>query len=94
MYLQGIGKVVENGPAASKFPIGTRVVAVPWNTFDGDGTWQQYTAVPEDKLVCDTGTCMQYLAQQHAFIFCSLAPECVDAELLHRSADCCTRQCL
>ncbi|KAK9909308.1 hypothetical protein WJX75_000309 [Coccomyxa subellipsoidea] len=48
---EGVGKVVENGPAASKFPIGTRVVAVPWNTFTGDGTWQQYTAVPEDKLI-------------------------------------------
>lgn len=54
MDRQGVGKVVENGPAASKFPIGTRVVAVPWNTFTGDGTWQQYTAVPDDKLVCNT----------------------------------------
>lgn len=51
LSLQGVGKVVENGPSASKFAPGTRVVAVPWNTFTGDGTWQQYTVVPEDVLV-------------------------------------------
>ncbi|EIE20823.1 NAD(P)-binding protein [Coccomyxa subellipsoidea C-169] len=48
---EAVGKVVENGPSASRFPIGTRVVAVPWNTYDGDGSWQQYTAVPEDVLI-------------------------------------------
>lgn len=54
MIFQGVGKVVENGPGASKFPIGTRVVAAPWNTHPGDGSWQQYTVVPESVLVCDT----------------------------------------
>ncbi len=52
--MQAVGKVVENGPSASRFPIGTRVVAVPWNTYNGDGSWQQYTAVPEDVLVSST----------------------------------------
>ena len=41
----------ENGPGASKFPKGTRVVAVPWGTFHGEGTWQQYVVVPEAALI-------------------------------------------
>ncbi|CAL8467965.1 g7503 [Coccomyxa elongata] len=48
---EGVGIVVENGPGANKFPIGTRVVAAPWNTLPGDGSWQQYTVVPEAVLI-------------------------------------------
>lgn len=48
---QAVGRVEENGPGASKFAKGTRVVAVPWGTFHGDGTWQQYTVVPEAALI-------------------------------------------
>lgn len=41
----------ENGSGSSKFPKGTRVVAVPWGTFEGNGTWQQYAVVPEAALI-------------------------------------------
>ncbi len=30
---------------------GMRVVAVPWPTASGNGTWQQYVCVPEEHLV-------------------------------------------
>ncbi|KAK9828525.1 hypothetical protein WJX72_000585 [[Myrmecia] bisecta] len=47
----GVAKVERNGPGASKFKEGQRVVAAPWPTFQGEGTWQQYVAVAEKHLV-------------------------------------------
>ena len=49
--LDGYGVVEKNGPGASKFPAGARVVAAPWPVKEGRGTWQQYVAVPEAALV-------------------------------------------
>ncbi len=47
----GVAKVVKNGPGASKFQAGQRVIAVPWPQFQGEGTWQQYVSVAEENLV-------------------------------------------
>lgn len=41
-----------NGPGASKFAVGQRVVGAPWPVEAGNGTWQQYMVVPESCLVC------------------------------------------
>ncbi len=42
-----MGIVEENGPGASKFQLGARVVGGPW----GVGTWAQYVVVKETSLV-------------------------------------------
>ncbi|KAK9916376.1 hypothetical protein WJX75_001994 [Coccomyxa subellipsoidea] len=51
--LEGVGEVVENGPGTSgDYKKGERVVAVPWPSWaTGQGTWQQYVAVPEKDLI-------------------------------------------
>ncbi|KAK9808716.1 hypothetical protein WJX72_002434 [[Myrmecia] bisecta] len=49
--LEGVGLVDRNGPGASKFEVGQRVVAVPWRAVEGLGTWQQYVVVPESSLL-------------------------------------------
>ena len=50
--LDGLGVVERSGPGtAGKFPPGRRVVAVPWGTRRGNGSWAQYVAVPEAALV-------------------------------------------
>ncbi len=50
---QGYGEVEDNGPGTSgNYKKGDRVVAVPWPGREtGQGTWQQYVAVPEKNLV-------------------------------------------
>ena len=50
--LDGVGKVIKHGPntAGSILP-GQRVVAGPWNTDEGGGTWAQYVTVAEDRLL-------------------------------------------
>ncbi|KAL0053804.1 hypothetical protein WJX82_010988 [Trebouxia sp. C0006] len=48
---EGVGKVVKNGPGASKFKEGQRVAAAPWPQFQGRGSWAQYVAVPEKDLI-------------------------------------------
>ena len=48
---EGVGTVEQSGPGAGRYPKGTRVIAVPWGTMGGEGTWQQYVAVPEAALV-------------------------------------------
>ena len=48
---EGVGKVVKNGPGASKFKEGQRVAAVPWPQFQGRGSWAQYVAIPEKDVV-------------------------------------------
>ena len=49
----GVGTVEKNGPGASKFKVGQRVVGVPLpGVAEGNGTWQQYHLAPEDGLVC------------------------------------------
>lgn len=48
---EGVGKVVRNGPGASKFKEGQRVAAAPWPQFQGRGSWAQYVAIPEKDLV-------------------------------------------
>jgi hypothetical protein len=47
----GVGVVKETGPNAMKFKIGQRVVSTDWGASEGNGTWQQYCAVPESDLV-------------------------------------------
>lgn len=47
----GVGKVVKNGPGASKYKEGQRVSAAPWPQFQGKGSWAQYVCVPEKDLV-------------------------------------------
>ncbi|KAK9830034.1 hypothetical protein WJX72_009314 [[Myrmecia] bisecta] len=42
---------VPGSEGASRFKVGQRVVAAPWPMFEGQGTWQQYVAVPERHLV-------------------------------------------
>lgn len=46
-----MGVVEENGPGASKYQAGQRVVGAPWPVEKGNGTWQQFMAVREDRLV-------------------------------------------
>lgn len=48
---EGVGKVVKNGPGASKFKEGQRVAAAPWPQFQGKGSWAQYVVIPEKDLV-------------------------------------------
>lgn len=48
---EGVGKVVKNGPGASKFKEGQRVAAAPWPQFQGRGSWAQYVAIPEKDLI-------------------------------------------
>ena len=48
---EGVGKVIKNGPGASKFKQGQRVAAAPWPQFQGRGSWAQYVAIPEKDLV-------------------------------------------
>eukprot|EP00887_Chlorella_sp_A99_P003043 scaffold9.g3043.t1 len=49
--LEGLGVVVENGPGASKFAPGQRVVGAPYpSVAGGHGTWAQFLAVPEASL--------------------------------------------
>ena len=43
----GVGVVEENGAGASHFHVKQRVVATPWPSDDGNGTWQQYVVVEE-----------------------------------------------
>ena len=45
-----MGKVEECGEGATKFQKGQRVVAAPWPTLKGHGTWQQYVVVDENVL--------------------------------------------
>ena len=47
----GVGRVEANGEGASKFSKGQRVVSPGWGARHGQGTWQQYVVVPEDKLI-------------------------------------------
>lgn len=48
----GLGMVKKMGPkTGSRVKEGQRVVAVPWPTAGGEGTYQQYVAVPEKALV-------------------------------------------
>ena len=48
----GLGVVKKLGPKTGKrVSEGQRVVAVPWPTAKGEGTYQQYVAVPEKHLV-------------------------------------------
>ncbi len=50
--------MVELGPSCSgRIKVGTRVVAVPWRSMSGQGTWQQYTVVDEAALVRISCTC-------------------------------------
>ena len=48
----GVGTVRESGEGASRFRMDQRVVAAPWPSNVGNGTWQQYVAVKEE--VCGT----------------------------------------
>ena len=48
----GLGMVIKLGPkTGGRVKEGQRVVAVPWPTAGGEGTYQQYVAVPEKDLV-------------------------------------------
>ncbi len=48
----GVAKVVKLGPGASTFKEGQRVIAAGWPLYSkGQGSWQQYVAVPEKDLV-------------------------------------------
>lgn len=44
----GVGVVKENGAGATCFRVDQRVVAAPWPSNVGNGTWQQYVAVKEE----------------------------------------------
>lgn len=65
---EGVGKVVKNGPGASKFKEGQRVAAAPWPQFQGRGSWAQYVAVPEKDLV---GHCAQV-----DLVICKISSHC------------------
>ncbi len=47
----GTGVVKENGAGASRFHVDQRVVAAPWPSNEGNGTWQQYVVVEEEVRV-------------------------------------------
>ncbi|KAL3148871.1 hypothetical protein ABBQ32_001743 [Trebouxia sp. C0010 RCD-2024] len=50
--LEGLGVVAKLGPkTGDRVKEGQRVVAVPWPTAEGEGTYQQYVATPEKNLV-------------------------------------------
>ena len=44
----GTGVVKENGAGTSRFHVDQRVVAAPWPSNEGNGTWQQYVVVEEE----------------------------------------------
>lgn len=46
-----MGVVDSLGEGSARFRLGQRVVAAPWNTRRGDGTWQQYAVVDESVLI-------------------------------------------
>eukprot|EP00208_Stichococcus_sp_RCC1054_P007997 CAMPEP_0206149306 /NCGR_PEP_ID=MMETSP1473-20131121/37710_1 /ASSEMBLY_ACC=CAM_ASM_001109 /TAXON_ID=1461547 /ORGANISM="Stichococcus sp, Strain RCC1054" /LENGTH=352 /DNA_ID=CAMNT_0053546761 /DNA_START=164 /DNA_END=1222 /DNA_ORIENTATION=- len=55
---EGVGQVELNGPGATKFEPGQRVIAAKWPGHGGAppkgrpfGTWQQYLTVPEEDLI-------------------------------------------
>lgn len=48
---EGVGKVVKNGPGASKFKEGQRVAAAPWPQFQGRGSWAEYVSIPEKDVI-------------------------------------------
>ena len=57
----GVGKVEKNGPGATKFKVGQRVVGVPWpGAPEGNGTWQQFYVAPEGVLV--SPLCLELMA--------------------------------
>lgn len=45
------GAAVIDDPGSTKFKKGQRVVQVPFSSTPGQGTWQQYLAVPEKNLL-------------------------------------------
>ena len=47
----GVGRVEANGEGASKFSKDQRVVSPGWGARHGQGTWQQYCVVPEERLI-------------------------------------------
>ena len=50
--MAGVATVEKNGPGATRFKVGQRVVGIPWpGVANGNGTWQQYYTAPEDVLV-------------------------------------------
>ncbi len=49
----GTGVVKENGAGASRFHVDQRVVAAPWPSNEGNGTWQQYVVVEEKVCIND-----------------------------------------
>ena len=51
LHVSGVGRVVKNGPGASKFKEGQRVVAVQWPQFAEGGSWTTHAVLPEDILV-------------------------------------------
>ena len=46
-HVAGVGVVKANGEGASRFRVDQRVVAAPWPSSVGNGTWQQYVVVAE-----------------------------------------------
>lgn len=79
--LDGVGRVEESGPGTSgQFSPGQRVVAVPWGTKTGNGSWQQYATVPEKSLfpvldgISDEEACQFLVNPITAQVIVPLAP--------------------
>lgn len=85
----------ESGPGTSgQYKKGDRVVAVPWpSRSKGQGTWQQYVAVPEKDLV----SCMSPVVMPPSLEFCSDMTMAICfplPQLLHFSLRCLIMCCI
>ena len=82
----GLGMVTKLGPkTGSRVKEGQRVVAVPWPTAGGEGTYQQYVATPEKDLVnlCAKTTRISHLLLLHAlsWLLQVVVPDNVDDDM-------------
>lgn len=61
----GVGIVEQPAAGSSKFARGQRVVGYSFDgAFSGQGTWQQFVAVPEDSLLAVPDSVPDHVAAQ------------------------------
>ena len=80
----GLGTVTKLGPkTGGRVKEGQRVVAVPWPTAGGEGTYQQYVATPEKNLVkyCAHGLSISHLCHPLCLLLQVVVPNNVDDDM-------------
>lgn len=83
-FFIGLGMVTRLGPkTGSRVKEGQRVVAVPWPTAGGEGTYQQYVATPEKGLVKSGAHGISHLLFLHALclLLQVVVPDNVDDDM-------------